>query len=484
MPNMVDLELLTKGLAALAGGNSQQVQKAVGSTPNYTYGYSGGGMFAVPGLSAGIFSALQLPITGLQSRLPSFPSNETNPLAAILTGITAPTGTNPNGVCDDPKTVGLSTLCTNTAPFGRWSLQTAVIDIDKIGKRVNRGVFTDLKILNSPDMNGLVPTLPGGANNVQSLVKSEIAKIFMEFGAGWIFAFGKQTFAGNPANNTAGGGYMEFQGLDILINNGKHDALSGALCPAADSLLFDFGSNNITGSATNATNLYNKVVAMYRTLKYKARRMQFGAVKWVLVMTENLFYSITEIWPCLYNTTNCSAVVAAPVQVVQVGSDAVKMRDDMRDGSYLWINGEKVEVVLDDAVTETTSNGTDFVSTFYFVPLTVLGGTPVTYYEYFDYDADGSSMAAAKLLAPDGSYMSSDGGRFLWHKKPPTNFCVQFLAKTEPRLRCTATQLAGRIYNIKYTPNMVTNSPWPGDSTYIAGGTSTQATSWFNYTTP
>lgn len=485
MPNLIDLDTLVKGLAALGGDEGQtQVRKAVSSTPNYTYGYTPGGLFAVPGLSSGIFSALQLPITGLQARLPSVPSNELNPLMPILTGVTAPTGSNPNGVCDDPKTVGLAQLCTHTAPFGRWSLQTAVIDIDKIGKKVNRAVMTDLRVLNSPTLNGIVPTLPSGASNVQSLVKSEIAKIFMEFGAGWIFAFGKQTFAGNPTNNTAGGGYMEFQGLDIQIDINKHDAISGALCPAADSLVFDFSSANITGSATNATNLYNKIVAMYRTLKYKARRMQFGQVKWVLVMTENLFYSITEIWPCLYNTTNCSAVVAAPVQVVQVGADAVKMRDDMRDQSYLWINGEKVEVVLDDSVTETTSNGTDFLSTFYIVPLTVLGGTPVLYYEYYDYDADGASLAAAQLLAPTGSYMTSDGGRFLWHKKPPTNFCVQFLAKTETRLKLDTTMLAGKIINIMYTPNMVTPSPWPGDSTYVSGGTTSQPTNWFNYVTP
>ena len=46
----------------------------------------------------------------------------------------------------------------------------------------------------------------------------------------------------------------------------------------------------------------------------------------------------------------------------------------------------------------------------------------------------------------------SDNGRFLWHKKPPQNFCVQMLAKSQPRLDAAHPASRGPLTNIQYTP--------------------------------
>src|SRR3954466_1719335 len=106
------------------------------------------------------------------------------------------------------------------------------------------------------------------------------------------------------------------------------------------------------------------------------------------------------------------------------------MRDQMRGdifnrtGQYLLIDGQQVPVILDDAITETEVGSGVFSSSIYFVPMTVLGNTPVTYLEYLNYDSAGGAMEAARTFAPDGTFYTSDSGRFLWIKKPPTNFCV------------------------------------------------------------
>src|SRR3972149_4212516 len=72
------------------------------STPTAFYGHGPGGLFSYPGMSRPVFSAMILPRLGLQSILPVRPSNEANPLYPIFTGVTATTGADAQGVCDDP----------------------------------------------------------------------------------------------------------------------------------------------------------------------------------------------------------------------------------------------------------------------------------------------------------------------------------------------------------------------------------------------
>jgi hypothetical protein len=93
-------------------------------------------------------------------------------------------------------------------------------------------------------------------------------------------------------------------------------------------------------------------------------------------------------------------------------------------------------------------------------------------------------MEAAKTFAPDGQYYTSDSGRFMWHKKPPTNFCVQLLAKTEPRLVFLTPHLAARITNIKYTPLAHERSAFTDSSFFVNGGRTGGATGGPSYFTP
>ena len=47
----------------------------------------------------------------------------------IITGVTATSGSEPTGVCDDPPTAGLSKLCTHSFVFGRQSRQSRVFEL-------------------------------------------------------------------------------------------------------------------------------------------------------------------------------------------------------------------------------------------------------------------------------------------------------------------------------------------------------------------
>jgi hypothetical protein len=462
---------------AQANGGEALRTKAVSSTPRSSgYAHGIGGLMSAPGMSREVINAMILPFAGLASRLPSRASNETHPLYGIITGQTAGSGSNPTGVCDDPPSAGLLKLCSQSYVFGRVSLQTPVIDIDRVGQRTNRGEFADYQLVGNPfSPPGVADAAPGQSTAMQQALQNETAKVMFELAVDWLRRYGGLLYSGNPANNTSGGGYKEFRGLDGLINTGYRDAETNQACAAADSLIANFASANVSNQNTNIITLMTSV---FRRLKLNARGMGLMPVKWVIVMRETLFYELTQIWPCAYATYRCAGTGAgfSSTQINNIdNADMIRLRQDMRGnmenrtGQYLLIDDERVEVVFDDFVTETALANGAFNSDIYFVPLTVIGNRPVTYMEFFDYDAPGASIDAARALGYTTDYWTEDGGRYLWHKKPPTNFCIQALVKSEPRLILRTPQLAARIRNIGYTP-LQHERDWSTSGYYFTNG--------------
>lgn len=460
------------------------------STPNAVYGHGPGGLFSTPGMSRPLFSAMVLPRTGLASRLPAFATNEFNPLFGIFTGVTATSGSEPTGVCDDPPTVGLAKLCTHSFVFGRFSRQSRVFDITKAGRLTNRAEFTDFQLFGNPfDAAGaqgksvLTPTVQG--NNYSQMAANEVAKSMFEMAVAWSRDFARKVYTGNPSNNTAGGGYEEFFGLDYLINTGYRDAITGTVCPAADSYLYNFNKQ----VKANATEFVRAVTYVYRNLKNLAARAGLNPVKWVIAMPYAMFYEITEIWPIAYYTARNSVTVNGNT-VFTDSTYLERMRDDMRgnldtyEGQYLLIDGEKVEVVLDDAITETINAGMSMTADMYFVPLTVMGGQRVSYFEYFNYDGPNGPAEFARYFAPGDSYYTTDGGRFMWHRKPPANFCVQVVSLMQPRMLLLTPYLAARIQNITYVPLEHERSYDPAVTSFFKDGGISAGYSAPSYFTP
>jgi hypothetical protein len=446
--------------------------KDVSSTPTSTYGHGPGGLFSAPGLSQPLLSAMTLPIMGVQSMLPAYPSRDMNPLYGIITGVTATSGNEPSGVCDDPPTSGLTKLCQHSFVFGRQSRMTRVFDIDRVGQMTNRGEFNDLKLINNPFGQGTqanTPTMNGA--NPQNVGQNELSKVLFEFATAWSRDFARELYTGSPVNNSINGGRKYFWGLDALINTGYRDAETGTACPAADSIVRSFGSLDIS---TNGGTLVRTVTNIYRNLKYLASRAGLDPVSWVIAMPWSLFYEVTEVWPCAYLSYRCQNNPTGTTNFIDA-TEQVKMRDEMRGnifdntGQYLLIDGQRVPVVIDEAITETVLAGESFTAPMYFIPLTVLGNRPVTYMEYLPYDGySGSPVEFANAVAP-GYYRASDGGRFLWHMKPPQNFCVQMLAKTEPRLLMLTPYLGARLTSIKYTP-VAHERSWETTNSYFVNG--------------
>lgn len=459
-------------------GGFRSAQKAVGSTPTATYGHGQFGLFSSPAMDRQVFSALMLPRQGVLSRLPFRKTNLMQPLFSITTGVTATTGSEPNGPCDDFPVAGLMKLCSQTRYLGRQGRQTPIFELDRMGLVNSRGEHVDLQLMNNPlGANGigpLSPAIPGQGNPLQT----EIAKAVYELGVAWARDFAYETYTGNPTNNGFGGGRKYFRGLDLLINTGYRDGETSTVCPAADSIVESFGSLDI---ASNSAAIVRRITSIYRRLKWIATATGSNPVKWIIAMPWALFMELSDIWPCAYNTFRCAGVFSTSQTQVTDTAYLNAQRDEMRGdpyemtGQFLLIDSERVEVVIDNAITETVLTGASFTASIYFIPMTVLGGVQVTYGEYVDYDMANGAMDAARFFAPPGMFSTSDGGRFLWLKEPPTNFCVRIKAKTEPSLIMRTPYLAARLTSVKYTPLAHERgwNPTAGDgnnSYYVDGG--------------
>jgi hypothetical protein len=132
-------------------------------------------------------------------------------------------------------------------------------------------------------------------------------------------------------------------------------------------------------------------------------------------------------------------------------------------------------VIIDDGIFEfnVTNNGNclagQYASSVYFVPLSIDGGFPVTYFEYVDYRQ--TSKETAFLNGKETFW--TDDGRFMWAYEG-INFCYKLKLKIEPRIVLRTPQLAGRIDHVKYVPLQHLRSSNPADTNYFMdGGAST-----------
>lgn len=484
-PKEIDYERLAMTLLAQqnggGGGRSHAARrKAVSSTPSSTFGHGVtgpqpngvAGLFSYPGLEPNIVNAMVMPRMGLIDAIPSRTSVYDNPLYGIMTGVTASVGSEPSGVCDDPPVAGLMKLCTHAFVWGRFSRETPVMDITRAGRFINRSDFNDLTLVGDPLQNGFLdPQQPGNASP-DLAVRSELAKKLFEFSVAWGRDFAPILYTGNPTNNTANGGYREPYGLDILINDGYRDAETGVACPAADSIVRDFGSVDI---ASDSLDFVLQVTNVIRNLRYNASRMGLAPASWALVMSWALFYQVTEVWPCAYSTYRCTVLGENNRGVIDIMAQN-QMRDDMRGdidlqtGQYLLVDGQRIPVIIDDGVAETVLPGASFTSSIYFVPMRYAGNRPATFLEYINYDGPLGAMEMAQAVAPQGSYYTTNTGRFLWHAKPPTIVCTQLYALTEWRVILETPQIAAVLQNVKYTPVAHQRSPFPTSSYYVNGG--------------
>jgi hypothetical protein len=418
-----------------------------------------GGLLATPGLNKQVVNATIMP-RGLAGRIPVRPSIDTNEIFAILTGLLASTGSEPTAACADWPMVGQFKACRQQYPFGQQGRMSQVLNIANAGQIVNRGEFTDNVLFGSPQLGD--NNAPGPLNWA-NILQSEYEKKLAELYAGYFRDYSRYIYTGNPQTTAGSLGWQQYRGLDLLVATGKRDAITGTLCPAADSIVYDFNGTNAT---TSGSTVYSVIANIVTNLERLAEQLGFE-VKWALTMRYGAFWALTNIWPCVYATSGCGVNTVIRTQSLE---EATAMRDDMRQGKYLLIEGKRYEVVVDDMLTETPAAGGvvgNYQSDVYFLPLTV-NGQPSLFWEYFQYNAQ--ATAAAARMAPTGFFEALQNGRFLFSRLSPTHTCVQVDIQERPRLILLTPFLAAKMQNLRYTISIHERDSLPTETYFVNGG--------------
>jgi hypothetical protein len=461
---------LSELVKAVGGERVEKTSTATGHSGTLLHGP--GGMFNTPGLSSALIST-HVRSRGLGSLLPAFPSNEVVPYFGFITGFGAESGDEPTNPCDDAPT-GYMKSGTLTAKFGHVARDTQTIRLPDTIKKINRSDFTDLTLINSllnPDHVGVhMPAniSESGILDMATQAEQVIAGVNMERKLHGDLLWNGD---GTGANDTPGGGYVEYPGLDNQIVTAQVDAETNAAMAAADSLVLDFGYQDVATS--------DIVEFMEEAEDYNfnlAEDTGIGPVNGVLVMRPNAFRALTSVWPIQYNTQPEQAIIAGSEARVIIDARAnVDQRDNMRNQLYLDLNGKRFSVVLDTGITEenNSTNPTDldayeYASSIYYIPLSVIGGLPVTYFEYLDYTL-ASPQEALISMAP--KFWWTDGGRFLWSYDGQFT-CFKLKMETDPRVVLRTPHLAWKIQDVKYSRLVNLRDPDPDNDYWVNGGVS------------
>lgn len=433
------------------------------------YSHGPNGLLTFPGVDNSIFNAMMGPYSIL-NRIPATPSLNTDPTYFTITGVGDDTGSEPSDVCDDAPVAGLMKGCLVHSVFGRYERATQQLELNRLGQRVDRADPLDLALVGSPIAPSGVFAGPGGTTAAPGdVLTNEVSRKFWELSVSLFRLLSRQIWTGTPANNS--GSYKELTGLETLVNTGYVDAETNQACTAMDSYVRSAGYASVEQNGS----VVDEITSMYYILKSKADRAGLSPVRFVLAMRSQMFYELTAVWPCSYLSYRCNLDGTSANRNNIDASDAIRFRDEMRAGKYLLIDGDRVDVIVDDGITELDGNSSGgnfpagcFASDIFFLPMSVIGGRSTLYLEYFQFDNPSIRSALGQMILAriEGPWMT-------WPRQ--TNLCFQWQTKIEPRLVLRTPFLAGRLQNVVICPSQHEPQPFPSDPYFDDSGKETRS---------
>lgn len=441
-------------------------------------------LFNTPGVEPGIITTYIGP-RGVEDFLEKIghvqKSQYLDPLYGILTGQTASSGNEPTGPCsEDVPVPGDLKMCYVAWPFGEFTMKSKPIRVDNAGALINRSEPLDLRLLNNP-FSDAAQIIPAGDQN---LFRNKLAKSVVELTNDFKRRYAPEVYIGAPsrASYFTDGVYgSTYNGLDRIVNTGYQSVVSQTACSAVDSIVTNRSGAIIQNTAGQTVQTY---VETYRQVSKLAEDIGVNDVEWVYFMRYQKFLSLTQVWPCAYETYRCfNASPGGDNIVIDVSaSEQNAMREAMRKGMYLLIDGKQVPVVTDNTLIELNIGSGNFQSDTYLMAVRSpsLGGQ-LLYMDYFDYRGPYGMQAIIPNLGPQDEYRVSPDGRFAIFFLAGTAFCKQVLMRTQKRIIERAPFLCVKIEDERYAVYAHERDWQPGTSFNQDGGnTSFTGTSFYS----
>lgn len=456
---MLDSDLVVQKHDVLGASPSVQTPHGLFQDQNV------GGLFTRPGAEPDVYAAFVTPTGGqLLADLFSGTSVIENPEYDIITGVKAGKGSNAVDFCSPGPKAGEVKLCTTRSQFGEFKMDLEQVNLMKTGARINRA-DVDYRIINNPALFPLAPDVLRRAGNPNTTLGLSLMRLAVHIGR----VLPRVLFHGNISNtgiNAELGFIKEFDGFDRLIKTGHTDIETGDACPAADSIIVNWNNVAANGSVNGAT-LVETVAGIIYDLMALAEDSNLAPVTWKMAMHRDLFWYLTSIWPCSYITNGCAVSTSAGQSLNVDAATQIEMRDAMRNGKYLWVNGIKFPVEPLSAI-EQTAVGGGYSSPLYIIPITALGGR-VTKLEGFDLNnADINEFREFYAGLP---ISTMNNGLYMMGNRV-TDACVEGWLASKMRLIMRTPWLGARIENINYAlpGKFYTRDAYPDGQYHKNGG--------------
>lgn len=462
----------------IKGGQAVATKNDPPFAPIGPYNHGPNGLFNRRDRENPVFSAMMTPMMGVADAIPVFNGARfldnqfggvDGAFDSLITGMTAGAlddfANQPTAPCVDGPVGGLMKFCSIVNTFGQYKMSTREVQITRAGRVADMTDAFAVQVANTfPE--GVFAT-PSEVPSMQNAVNNELSMRIWEMIMSFQRMFAPRVFIGSPANNN--GEAQDIVGLDIHINAGnKIDTSNQTICTAANSDVKDFGS--VVVSAVGA-NIIKYIEMADAFVNFKAQRQGLGRPEYIIAMRPELWFEVSQVIPIqkyLQTIAIINGVTNARANVSM--NDVYNERNDIRSSMQIPVNGRMIRVVLDDSIVETNLGNIagvpTYKSTIYGIPLTVMGGVPVTFWEYFNH---ANAQAAAIERRATGLTWTTDGGQYRWFSDFAKG-CLKLNMVFSPRLRMRTPQVAWRINNVAYQPLQHFDTWNPSSAYFVDGG--------------
>lgn len=423
------------------------------------------GAFTTMGARPGMFNATAR-VRSIGRYIPIVASPFMNEIIDVMTGVTAGSGNNATSACATAPKAGDLKTAKQVYTYGIIHIGTKVDDITQMGQRVNRADVPREIYNNAAVENPFLPQVPGidGLSTTASRFRAAMYTLGVEIERN-VSPVHFRGVAGTE-DNTFRGVAKQWAGLDNLIKTGYTDSVSGLAAPAMDSDVVSYNAliSGTSGGRTFVEALTDTVFG----LRERAARLGMGGVQWAIVMRPDQFRAVTEVWAPSYFVNRMSGSQYA--EIMRDAASITRFRDEMFQGEYLLVSGERIPVILDDSIARETLGNNYYKSDIYIVALS-WSGMPLLYGNYLPMNNAEAEEYLTGAGIGDATTTTWNNGLYRVFKRM-TKACIEYDLFGRFRLVLDAPFLSGRVDDVAFYSYYRQTEATPGLSYHANGGVS------------
>ena len=402
------------------------------------------GIFSDGTVRPGRYSALQR-TPSLMSIIPLFRSDVANERIGILTGQQAATGSPAAGFCQPAPVPGNLKTCVQSVPYGEVHIQTQIASVMDTGLRRDRAEVDSELYNQAAQVNPWIPY--SGELDSNDLFRTHAFRVGIQVERDLTRVLHEGVAGASSA--TYPSLQKQFRGLDGWIKTGYTDVDSSVACPAADSVVYNHNAAiDAVGAGTGTTgqSIVVSIHALYWAVNSRAIAVGMGGTQWAFAVHPQMWPRLAQTYACEYATNGCLGTAAAPNN--RDGMEIQRMRQEMYAGRFLWVDGERVPVVMDEGIPLERPQAGTLRAGIKLVPIS-WNAQPLLYGEFFPVDNGQAVNLLSALGARVDDVVALNNGLYL-AALSRTKACVEWSFMARVRLILDAPFLAGRIDNITF----------------------------------